>query len=390
MNHSFEEKINRRGTNCYKWDAMEKNFGRDDLIAMWVADMDIPTPPFVMNALRRKLDEQVMGYQRTDPDWAPAVCRWQHRRHRWDVTPEMLTFVPGVVRGQAYSVLCFTNPGDKVLVMSPVYHPFFLVTEGFNREVVFHSLTLRDGHYHVDFDRLREDIRGCKMMIFCNPHNPGGRVWTREELEQIARPAAEEHVLVLSAAIHAAPTLAGYTHIPFAPVSADAASRTITFSAPSKAFNMPGIGSSYAIIVNPELNEKFQSFMEHGEFSEGNTLSYVGTIAAYNEGEEWLQDLCRFIDSNIDFTAGYLERNMPQVSMIRPQASYLIFLDFRKLGLEQEELVKLMIDKAGVAMNSGTMFGPEGKGFMRLNAGCTRAQLSEALERIAAAVNSLS
>ena len=153
---------------------------------------------------------------------------------------------------------------------------------------------------------------------------------------------------------------------------------------------MPGIGSSYAIIVNPELNEKFQSFMEHGEFSEGNTLSYVGTIAAYNEGEEWLQDLCRFIDSNIDFTAGYLERNMPQVSMIRPQASYLIFLDFRKLGLEQEELVKLMIDKAGVAMNSGTMFGPEGKGFMRLNAGCTRAQLSEALERIAAAVNSLS
>ena len=369
---------------------MEKNFGRDDLIAMWVADMDIPTPPFVMNALRRKLDEQVMGYQRTDPDWAPAVCRWQHRRHRWDVTPEMLTFVPGVVRGQAYSVLCFTNPGDKVLVMSPVYHPFFLVTEGFNREVVFHSLTLRDGHYHVDFDRLREDIRGCKMMIFCNPHNPGGRVWTREELEQIARIACEENVLVFSDEIHADLTLAGYTHIPFATVSADAASRTITFSAPSKAFNMPGIGSSYAIIVNPELNEKFQSFMEHGEFSEGNTLSYVGTIAAYNEGEEWLQDLCRFIDSNIDFTAGYLERNMPQVSMIRPQASYLIFLDFRKLGLEQEELVKLMIDKAGVAMNSGTMFGPEGKGFMRLNAGCTRAQLSEALERIAAAVNSLS
>lgn len=387
--YNFDEIVERWGTDSVKWDGAKERWGRDDLLPMWVADMDFRTPPFVMEALRERLEHEVLGYTYGCEEWHTSICSWLAHRHQWKITREMLTFVPGIVRGQAFVLQCFTNPGDKVMVMTPVYHPFFLVTERMGREVVYSPLDLCEGQYCIDFKRFSQDIQGCKVLILCNPHNPGGRVWTVEELQQIAEISKENGVLVLSDEIHADLTLSPYKHHPFATVSDAAAQNSLTFMAPSKAFNMPGLGSSYAIILNEEIRHRFQEFMEAGEFSEGHLLAYIGAAAAYMHGEEWLEQMLAYIKGNIDFTEKYLKVHIPSISMIRPQASYLIFLDCRKLGLSQENLNKLFVDKAHLALNEGTMFGKPGEGFMRLNIGCPRSVLEQALKQLEMAVREL-
>ncbi len=385
--YNFDEVIDRRGTDSVKWDGMKNTWGRDDLTAMWVADMDFRTPPFVMDALRRRLEHEVLGYTMACKEWSASICNWLKKRHQWTVKAEELTFVPGIVRGQALALLCFTQPGDRVLVMTPVYHPFFLVTERLGRQAVRSSLDLRDGHYHIDFDRLRRDVQGCKALILCNPHNPGGRVWTVEELRQVAAICHESGTLVISDEIHADLTLPPYKHHPFATVSDEAAHNSLTFMAPSKSFNMPGLQSSYAVTQDEHIRSRFQAFMEAGEFCEGHLLAYIGCAAAYTYGEEWLAQVLDYIKGNIDFTEHYLKEHIPAIGMIRPQASYLVFLDCRALGLKQEALERLFADKAGLALNTGTMFGKEGEGFMRLNVGCPRSQLERALRQLEVAVN---
>ena len=352
MTYNFDEVIERRGTDSVKWDGVKSVWGRDDLLPMWVADMDFRTPPFVMEALRKRLEHEVLGYTSACEEWYTSICSWLSRRHGWDVTREMLTFVPGIVRGQAFALQCFTNPGDRVMVMTPVYHPFFLVTQRMKREVVYSPLDLKDGQYQIDFERFR----------------------------------TESHTFVISDEIHADLTLPPYKHHPFATVSGAAAQNSLTFMAPSKTFNMPGLGSSYAIILNEDIRHRFQEFMEAGEFSEGHMLAYIGAAAAYMHGEEWLEQLLDYIKGNIDFTENYLREHIPGIGMIRPQASYLIYLDCRGLGLTQEELVRLFVDKAHLALNDGTMFGEPGKGFMRLNIGCPRSVLEQALKQLETAV----
>lgn len=387
MTYNFDELIDRRHTGSVKWDGMKNAFGRDDLTAMWVADMDFRTPPFVMDALRQRLEHEVLGYAMPCEGWDTTICHWLQKRHQWEVRPDWLTFVPGIVRGQAFALLCFTNPGDRVLVMTPVYHPFFLVTERLKREAVRSPLDLRDGHYHIDFDRLRHDLQGCKALVLCNPHNPGGRVWTVDELRRIAELCQESGTLVISDEIHADLTLPPYKHHPFATVSPAAASNSVTFMAPSKTFNMPGVQSSFAIVPDDTLRARFQQFMEAGEFCEGHLFAYIGCKAAFEHGEEWLNQLLAYIQGNIDFTESYLRQHIPAIGMIRPQASFLVFLDCRQLGLEQEVLERLFADKARLALNTGTTFGEPGRGFMRLNVGCPRAALKQALDQLAEAVN---
>lgn len=387
MTYNFDELIDRRHTGSVKWDGMKNAFGRDDLTAMWVADMDFRTPPFVMDALRQRLEHEVLGYAMPCEGWDTTICHWLQKRHQWEVRPDWLTFVPGIVRGQAFALLCFTNPGDRVLVMTPVYHPFFLVTERLKREAVRSPLDLRDGHYHIDFDRFRHDLQGCKALVLCNPHNPGGRVWTVDELRRIAELCQESGTLVISDEIHADLTLPPYKHHPFATVSPAAASNSVTFMAPSKTFNMPGVQSSFAIVPDDTLRARFQQFMEAGEFCEGHLFAYIGCKAAFEHGEEWLNQLLAYIQGNIDFTESYLRQHIPAIGMIRPQASFLVFLDCRQLGLEQEALERLFADKARLALNTGTTFGEPGRGFMRLNVGCPRAALKQALDQLAEAVN---
>lgn len=387
MKYNFDEVIERRGTDSVKWDGVENVWGRKDLLPMWVADMDFRTPPFVMDALRRRLDHEVLGYTFACEEWYTSICSWLHKRHQWDVTRDMLTFVPGIVRGQAFALQCFTKPGDKVMVMTPVYHPFFLVTERLGREVVYSPLDLYDGHYHIDFERFSKDIRGCRLLILCNPHNPGGRVWTKEELSQIADICYENGTLVISDEIHADLTLPPYKHPTFALISEKARMNSLVFMSPSKAFNMPGLASSYAIIENDELRHQFQVYMEASEFSEGHLFAYLSVAAAYSHGTEWLDQVIAYIKGNIDFTESYLKERIPAIRMIRPQASYLIFLDCRELGLSQEELNRLFVEDAHLALNEGTTFGKEGEGFMRLNVACPRATLEKALRQLEQAVN---
>ena len=354
MNYNFDVIINRNGTDSVKWDAVERRWGRNDLIPMWVADMDFRTAPFVIDALKKRLEHEVLGYTFACKEWAESIINWLKERHGWEI---------------------------------PVYHPFFLVTQKNEREVVYSPLVLKDGQYHIDFDRFRKDVQGCKLLILSNPHNPGGRVWTKEELSQIADICYENGTLVISDEIHADLTLPPYKHPTFALISEKARMNSLVFMSPSKAFNMPGLASSYAIIENDELRHQFQVYMEASEFSEGHLFAYLSVAAAYSHGTEWLDQVIAYIKGNIDFTESYLKERIPAIRMIRPQASYLIFLDCRELGLSQEELNRLFVEDAHLALNEGTTFGKEGEGFMRLNVACPRATLEKALRQLEQAVN---
>ena len=390
MKYDFDEIIARKGTDCVKYDGVAEMWGRDDLLPMWVADMDFRTPSFITDAIRKQLDQGILGYTLPCQRWYDSIIQWVAKRHGLKVQQEEIGFVPGIVRGIAFAINCFTKPGDKVMVQPPVYHPFFLVAEHNQREVVYSPLDIYDGQVHINFERFEKDIQGCKLLILCNPHNPGGRVWKKEELQRIAAICNQYGTLVVSDEIHADLTLPGYQHHSFSCVSEDARMNSITFMAPSKAFNMPGVSSSYSLIFNQELREKFNTYMEASELSMGNMFAYSACAAAYSEGAEWLKQMLDYVQGNIDFTEQYLKANIPAISMLKPQASYLVFLDCRKLGLNQEQLVNIFVDKAHLALNDGTMFGKEGEGFMRLNVGCPRSVLLQALEQLKQAVGDYS
>ena len=386
MKYDFDEIIVRKGTDCVKYDAVADNWGRDDLLPMWVADMDFRTPSFVVDSIRKQLDQGVLGYTLPCQRWYDNIIEWVGKRHGMNVQQQNICFVPGIVRGIAFALNCFTQPGDKVMVQPPVYHPFFLVTAHNHREVVYSPLDIYDGQVHINFDRFEQDIKGCRLFILCNPHNPGGRVWKLDELQRVAEICKKNGTLVVSDEIHADLTLPGYKHHSFATVSEAARNNSVTFMAPSKAFNMPGVSSSYSLIFNPEIRDRFHAYMESGELSMGNMFAYSACAAAYDEGEEWLDQMLAYVQGNIDYAEQYLQENIPSIGMLKPQASYLVFLDCRKLALKQTELVKLFVDKAHLALNDGAMFGQGGEGFMRLNVGCPRSVLHQALTQLKEAV----
>ncbi len=384
MQYNFDQIIDRRGTDALKIDAVPSIWGRDDLMPLWVADMDFATPPFIVEALRRRLDHEVIGYTVRTPQWASSIVAWQQSRYGWEMQPEWLNFVPGIVPGIAFVISCFTEPGDTVLIQPPVYHPYIHVPTNLGRTLRRNRLDLVDGQYQIDFERFEHDVRGCKLFLLCHPHNPGGRVWTEEELCRIAEICHREGVIVVSDEIHADLTLPPYQHVPFAKVSAEAAECSITLMSPSKAFNMAGLTSSYSIISNEALRERFHRHLEHSELNLGHAFAFIGVAAAYSHGTEWLDQMLAYVQGNIDYMEQYLATSLPQVGMIRPQASYLVFLDFRKLGLPQPELNKLIVEKARLALNDGAMF--EGEGFMRLNAASPRSVIEEAMHRLSDAL----
>lgn len=385
--YNFDQITDRHGTDSVKWDGMEEMFGRNDLTPMWVADMDFLTPAFILDAISKRLDRRIMGYTTQPDEWKTSICNWQENKHGWIIDKEHLGFIPGIVRGIAFALQALTEKGDKVMVMSPVYHPFFLVAEHNGRQVVRNTLTLNDGQYEIDFARFEEDVKGCKVFILSNPHNPGGRVWTKDELTKIADICHANGTIVISDEIHADLTFAPYKHIPFATVSDKAREISVIFGSPSKAFNTPGIITSYSVVPNDSLRRRFYSYLEASELNCGNMFAYITAIAAYRYGEQWLEELKCYLQKNIDLVEKHLKKHCPQISMIRPQASYLIFLDCRKLQLEQDELERLFTEKIGIALNTGTMFGEVGKGFMRMNIGTQREQVLKCLKKISREVN---
>ncbi len=384
--YNFDADVNREGTNALKYDVLEERFGRPDLLPLWVADMDFEAPPCVKEAIIERAKHGVFGYSCPSQAYYDSIINWVGKQHKWNINQEWITFIPGIVRGIAFVIDCFTKKGDKVIIQPPVYHPFSIVPTLHERELVFNHLEC-DGEniFRINFDLLRQQAKEAKLLILCNPHNPGGRVWTREELAEIAEICHENNLLVISDEIHSDLAFAPYTHVPFASVSEKAAQCSITFMAPSKTFNVAGIVSSFGVVPNAQLRETFFHYLRRSEFNEAHLYAYVVAQTVYTQGEAWLKEAKEYIWQNIQFVDKYLQTHLPKIKAILPQASFLIWLDCKELGLSQEELVSFFVNEAKLALNNGTMFCDGGEGYMRINVGTQRHKLEQALTQLSRA-----
>ncbi len=389
MKYNFDELIDRRNTNAVKIDEMKDIWDRNDLIPMWVADMDFATPDFVVDAVKKRCEHPVFGYTAKSDGYYNSIINWVKARYGMEIEKKHINYVPGIVAGLGMALNCFTSPGDKVIIMPPVYHPFAWLTKRNNRQLVECPMIFENGEYRMNLELLRSIKKGVRVLILCNPHNPGGVVWKREELEELAEICAEDNILVFSDEIHADLTLPPHKHLPFAMVSEKAKKNSVTFMAPSKTFNMPGVAASHTIIYNDALRGKFEAYLEAGELNAGHVFAFPAVEAAYSNGTEWLDQCLDYIQGNIDYVDSFLKENAPKIKAIRPMASYLIWLDCRELGLNHEELNSFFVDKAGLALNDGEMFGREGAGFMRMNVGTQRSVVELAMNQLAEAYKTL-
>lgn len=386
--YDFDKIVDRRGTGALKLDVLKERYGRADLTPLWVADMDFETPSFITDALKQRLEHSLFGYTVEPDDYRPAIIDWIRDHHGWEVRPEWISYIPGIVKGIGMVVNVFVKPDEKVIIQPPVYHPFRLTPQGNGREVVYNPLIENpDGTYSMDFDNLEKVADpSCRLLILSNPHNPGGIVWDRETLEKLARFCSSRGIIVISDEIHCDMALYGHKHIPFASVSQEAASCSITFSAPTKTFNIAGIVSSWCVVPDEKLRTRFFGWLKANELDEPNMFAPIATVAALRNGEEWRREMLRYIEGNIDFVINWCAERIPQIKPLRPQASYLVWLDCRGLGLSHDDLIDLFVNKARLALNDGAMFGPGGDGFMRLNVASPRKLLEQALLQLEDAV----
>ena len=386
--YDFDKIVDRTGSGDLKHEVLAERYGRADLLPLWVADMDFETPEFITDALRRRLEHSLFGYTVEPKDYWPTVQKWIKDHHGWDVKREWLSYIPGIVKGIGMVINVFTKPDEKVIIQPPVYHPFRLTPEGNGREVVYNPLKENsDGSYSMDFDNLEEVADDkCKVLILSNPHNPVGIVWDKDTLARLAEFCYDHNILVISDEIHCDMALWGNTHVPFATASDKAAQCSITFGAPSKTFNIAGIVSSYSIIPNDEIRNRFYTWLAANELNEAPMFSPIATIAAFKNGEQWRKAMLQYVEQNIIFMEEYCKTHLPKIKPLRPEASFLVWLDCRALGLNHEQLIDLFVNKAHLALNDGEMFGKGGAGFMRVNVGTPRPILTKALEQLTKAV----
>lgn len=384
MKYNFDEIVERRGTQSLKYDTEMKLWGRDDLLPLWVADMDFRTPPFIMEAINGKIKQGILGYTVPDEEYFLSFINWSERRYGMTVKREEIHYIPGIVPGIYMLMNALTSPGDKVMIQPPVYHPFRQVTEATGRQVVNNRLKTENGRFVMDYEAMERDMPGCRLFILCNPHNPGGRVWSAGELSRLADIAAKNGTTVISDEIHADMTFPPRRHIPFATVSAAARNNTITLMAPTKTFNLPGVVSSQVIIFNEKLREKIFSYLDNNHIGGGNAFAYAASSAAYSpDGEEWLSQMLRYVEGNISFIGEFTEKNTPKIKVMKPEASFLVFLDCRQLGFTaQSDLETFFVNDARLGLNTGVMFGPGGEGWMRLNAASPRSVIEQAMKNL--------
>lgn len=389
--YDFDKIIDRHGTGALAVDVLNERYGRADLTPMWVADMNFETPEFITEALRRRLDHSLYGYTNIPAEFWPTVTKWITDHHQWNVNSEWMRFIPGIVKGIGFVINVFCKPDEKVIIQPPVYHPFRLTPLGNKRQVVMNPLIMNeDGSYSMDFDGLAKVADDkCRVLILANPHNPAGIVWDVDTLSRLADFCSERGIIVISDEIHCDMAHPGHKHHPFASVSERAAQCSITFGAPSKTFNIAGIVSSYCVVPNEELRRPFFEWLDANELSEPTIFSPIATIAAFKYGEEWRRQMLEYVEANIDFVDNFLQTRIPQIKALRPQASFLVWLNCRALNLDHDALNRLFVDGARLALNDGEMFGREGRGFMRMNIASPRAVLQDALERLEKAVKAL-
>lgn len=388
MKYDFNEITDRSGTASFKYDMRGHIFHTDNVIPMWVADMDFKTPPFIIDALRKRLDHEIMGYSCIMPSFAASACDWILKRHKWQVDPEWVRFTPGVVPAITMAVLAYTKPGEKVIIQPPVYFPFFSIVKDTGRSLVTNPLKYNSGRYSIDFGHLEESAsRGAKMMILCSPHNPTGNVWSRADLIRVCDICRKYNILLISDEIHADLVYRGNTHLPAAGLDVDNAGNIITCMSPSKTFNVAGLSTAYIIIKDPVLRARYTREADRCHLAHDNLFGVVAMEAAYGNGHEWLDQLMDYLGGNVDFLAGFIEKNIPQISVVRPDATFMCWLDFSAFRLPQDDLNRLLVNDAGIGLSDGLAFGEEGRGFQRINIGCPRSLLEKALENLYGAIS---
>ena len=393
MKYNFDEVIDRTKYHSVKWDELEATFGAvpKDVLPMWVADMEFRSPQPVIEAIKKAAEHGIYGYTSRPDSYYQAIIDWMERRHNWKVKKDWLAFSPGVVPALSFIIRAFTQPGDKVVVQPPVYYPFFRVIENNGCHVVNNPLKLSNKKYFMDWEDLESKVDDprVKLLILCSPHNPVGRVWQKEELIILGEICLEHNIIVVSDEIHADILFEGYKHLPFASISPAFAHHSITCTAPSKTFNLAGLQTSTIIIPNKKYYKIYNSILDGFALDENNVFGLVALEAAYRYGEEWLEQLLSYLNENLKFLMKYFKERIPKIKVIKPEGTYLIWLDCRQLGLSAKDLNNFMIKKARVALDDGYWFGTEGKGFMRINIACPRSFLEEGLKRIEKAVNSI-
>ncbi|WP_424475424.1 MalY/PatB family protein [Oceanobacillus kimchii] len=387
----FEEVFDRKQTRSVKWDMVQEVFQSNDVLPMWVADMDFKAPEEVNQALIERAKHGIYGYTAIDSDVSSAVVNWLHRRHDWSIDPSWLSYSPGVVNSLHMAVQAFTEPGDNILIQTPVYTPFYNLIKELDREIVKNPLVYENQYYTIDFHDLEKRLAdGVKAFILCSPHNPVGRVWKKEELQKMAELCLQYDVMIFSDEIHADLVFPGQKHIPIATLSEEVADNTITCMAPSKTFNLAGLDASYVITSNKENRQKLdKAFHRQGFHNMLNTMGNTAMEAAYRHGDSWLDELVQVLEQHAHYVREMFEAHAPDLKVTHAEGTYLLWVDCSSLGLNKQELKKFMVEQARVGLNAGQDYGIEGDTFMRINIACPRATLEEGIKRIISAVQSM-
>jgi len=390
MTYDFDKIILRENTSCVKYDLRKEFFGTASVVPLWVADMDFETPDFIRDAVIKRASHPVYGYTFRSDSFQRSIINWMGKRHNWEIKKEWVAFSPGVVPALNMAVMAFTSPGDKVIVQPPVYFPFFTAVKNHGRQLVYNQLTEKNGRYEMDFDDLEQKIdEKTKLLLLCHPHNPVGRLWSRTELETLVEICTRKNILIVSDEIHSDLMLKGNVHVPLASLSQQAADISLTCIAPSKTFNLAGLATSALIIPNEAHRKVYEKILDDLHVGMGNLFGITSLEAAYDGGEEWLGQLLAYLDQNLELLNNFIFSRIPGIKVVPAEATYLIWLDFRGLGLKGKELKEFVIQKAGIGLNDGPSFGPGGDGFQRINIALPRKILTEALEKLERAVKEL-
>jgi cystathionine beta-lyase len=383
IKYNFDEQVDRKGTNCLKYDALGKMFGKSDLLPLWVADTDFKTPDFIVNAIKERAEHEIFGYTFRSDSYTDVVVNWMRQRHDWIIKSKWLSFSPGVVAALTIGVETFSNPGDGVIVQPPVYFPFFETVKGTGCNMIENPLKLENGRYTFDFDDLKQKIdEKTKILLLCNPHNPGGMVWTKKELTELTNICLENNIMIISDEIHSDLIYKGHKHIPLASISDEIAQNCMVCMAPSKTFNVAGLATSVVVIPNKEKLLQYEKALGVAHLGMGNIFGAVALEAAYKYGADWLDQLLDYLWENYLLLEEFFKIKLPRVKVMKPEATFLVWLDFRDYGMANKELHQFVMNKAGVALNDGGRFGEEGDGWLRLNIGCTRETLQKALAQL--------
>ena len=381
-NYNFDTIVSREGTASVKYDLREKIFNNGSVMPMWVADMDFETPDFIRQAIEKRVEHPIYGYSFRDDNYTSSIQNWIRRRHNWDTESDWFVFSPGIVPAVNFAVLSLTQPGDGILIQPPVYFPFYGAVKDHQRELLTNQLIYENGEYSIDFDDFEQKARQVKLFIMSSPHNPVGRVWTRDELSKMGEICLRHGVIILSDEIHNDLILPGNQHTVMATISDEIANQTLTCIAPSKTFNMAGLATSSVVISNPDLRKKFAGFIDRLHLAGGNLFGSVASVAGYTHGEVWVDELMNYVANNVRYLGDFLQ-SQTSVQMIEPQATYMAWLDFRATELDDDTIKNRLISEAGVGLSPGPVFGAGGEGFQRINLATPFSIVKEAASRIA-------